>query len=60
MYEVVSGHFYLPKWAGATSENTLSSTKNLALSDKMGFKKIQDDVFEQILSILKTRFSTSS
>ena len=47
MYEVASGHFYLPKWAGTTSKNTYYSTKNVALSDKIGFKKIQDGVFEQ-------------
>ena len=44
MYEVVSGHFYLPKWAGPTLENTFYST--LALSDKIGIKK-QDGVLEQ-------------
>ena len=47
MCEVVSLHFYLPKWAGPTSENTFYSTKNLALSDRTGLKKIQDGVFEQ-------------
>ena len=30
-------------------ENTFYSTKNLALSERMGFGKIQDDVFEQTL-----------
>ena len=48
MYDVVSGHFYLPKWLGPTSENTFYSIKNLALSDRIGFKKIQDGVFEQV------------
>ena len=45
MYEVVSGHFYLRKWAGPTSENTFYSTKNFALSDRIGLKK--NCVFEQ-------------
>ena len=44
MCEVVSWHFYIPKGAGPTSENTFCSTKNLALSDRIGFKKIQDGV----------------
>ena len=48
MYEVVSGRFYLSKWVGPTSENTFYSAKNLALSDRIGFKKIQDFVFEQL------------
>ena len=48
MHEVVSGHFYLQKLAGPTSENTFYSTKNRALSDRIGFKKIQDVFFEQI------------
>ena len=39
MYEVVSGHFYLPKWAGPTSDNTFHSTKNLAIYDMIGLKK---------------------
>ena len=47
MYEVVSGHFYIPKWAGLTSENTFYSTKKLALSDRIGFKKIKVGIFEQ-------------
>ena len=46
MYEVVSGNFYLPKCAGPNSENTFYSAKHLALSDKIGLKKIQDVVFE--------------
>ena len=37
-------HFDLHKWAGPTSENT---PKNLALSDRIGFKKIQEGVLEQ-------------
>ena len=63
MYEVVSGHFYLPKWAGPTSENTFYSTKNVNLSERIGFKKIQDGIFVQfeakhleILSISKKMF----
>ena len=48
MYEVVLGHFYLPKWAGPTSENAFYSTKNLVLSDKIGFKKIKGAVCEQL------------
>ena len=47
MYEVVSMHFYLHKWAGLTAENTFYSTQNLAVSDTIGFKKIKDGVFEQ-------------
>ena len=47
MNEVVSGHFYIPKWAGSTSENTFYDTKYLAISDWIGFKKINDGVFEQ-------------
>ena len=34
MYEGVAGHFYLPKWAGPTVENTFCSTKNPARSEK--------------------------
>ena len=40
-------HFYLLKWAGPTLENTYNGTKNIALSDRIGFKKIQDGVFVQ-------------
>ena len=48
LYEVVSGHFCLSKWAGPTSENTFYSTKNLSLSDRTGFKKIKNCFFEQL------------
>ena len=47
IYEVLSGYFYLPKWAGPTSENTFYSTKYHALSDGIVFTKITDGVFEQ-------------
>ena len=47
MCEVVSGHFYIPKWAGLTLKNTFFSTKNFALCDRIGLKKNQDGVFEQ-------------
>ena len=61
MCEVVSGHFYLPRSEGPTSKNTFYSTKNLALSDRIIFLKIQNVFFFekfdgkplQILSILK-------
>ena len=59
MNEVVPWHFYLPMLA-ATSENKFYITKNIALSDRRGFKNIQDSTFEQfggkhrqILSISK-------
>ena len=35
------------QWAGPTVVNTFYGPKNLALSDRIGFKKIQDGVFEQ-------------
>ena len=48
MCEIVSRYLnYIPKWAGPTSGNTFYSTKNPALSGRIGFKKIQDGVFEQ-------------
>ena len=56
IYEVVSGYFYLPKWAGPTSENTFYSTKKIFLSDRIGFKKIQDGVFEQLSGQTLTNF----
>ena len=39
MCEFVSGHFYLPMWTGPTVKNTFYSTKTLAVSDRIGFKK---------------------
>ena len=50
MYGVVSGYCYIPKWAGPTSESTFYSTKNHALSEWIGFKKIKDGAFEQFES----------
>ena len=47
MYKFVSGHFYLPKWAGPTVENTFYSPKKLAHFDRTGLQKIQDGVCEQ-------------
>ena len=35
----------LIKWAGPISENIFYSTKNVALSDRIGFAKIQDVFF---------------
>ena len=52
MYEVVSGHFYLPMWA----ENAFYGTKNVALCDRIGFKKNQDGIFEQIRGQTFTNF----
>ena len=48
-FDIGSGHFYLPKWGGPASENTICTTNNLALSDRTALKKIQDDVFEQLV-----------
>ena len=56
MYEVISGYFYLPKWEDPTSENTFYSSKNFALSDRVGLKKIQDGVFEQFKGQTPTNF----
>ena len=47
MCEVVSGIFYIPKWAAPTLESTFYTIKNLALSDRIGLKKIKDGVFEK-------------
>ena len=48
MYEVVSEHFCLPKYAGPISENTFYSTKNLALNNRIGITKIQNAVCKQL------------
>ena len=45
MYEFVS--LYLPKLGGPTSETIFYCTQNMALSDRIGLKKIQNGVFEQ-------------
>ena len=67
MYVVDSGDFCISKWAASTSDNTFYSSKNRAVSDRIGFEKIQDVVFEQfegkrlqMLSISKKRFLSSS
>ena len=48
MCGVVSGHFYIPKLAGPTSQNTFYCTNNLALSDRISLKKFKSGVYKQL------------